>query len=143
MPNFQQVIVCGHAGKDPEITYSKSGDMAIGKFSVAVTKKGYKGREDHTEWFNVTCFGATAEKYVGPYLRKGDVVLVSGELRSRKWEDKYYTDLIANDVQIVSSKNQDSKPRETQKDMFDGDKPATQKQGAGPHGLDFDDDIPF
>lgn len=72
MPNFEQITILGHAGRTPELRRTQDG-TAVTNFSVAV--KNYKG---NTQWYDVSAFGNTAEKYVCPYLKKGQVVMVTG-----------------------------------------------------------------
>jgi len=104
MPNFQQVIAVGHLGADPEIRHSPTG-TAIANLRLAVTEK-WKDKatgeqKEQTEWIRVSVFGPSAEKYVGQYLSKGDVVMVKGKMQTRKWQDsagqdRYTTEVIAD-----------------------------------------------
>lgn len=153
MPNYQQITIMGHAGSDPEVRYA--GDNPVANFSVAVSEK-WKDKsgqqQEHTEWFRCTVWGATAEKYVGPFLHKGDAVWVKGKMKTRKWQDndgndRYSTELIADrfeGVQILSSPKgqggqgggQGSQRAQQQS------KPSQGGQGGAPR-QDFDDDLPF
>jgi single-strand DNA-binding protein len=99
-----------------------SGDgKAIATFSVA-TNESWKNKDgevqERTEWTRCTVFGATAEKYVQPYIKKGSLVYIEGSLKTDKWQDKdgnerYSTGVIANNyggVQILGggdTSNQD------------------------------------
>ena len=86
---FQQVVVIGRVGQDPELRAMPSG-QSVANFSIAVSEK-WKDKNDevqeHTEWFRCNAFGKTAE-VAGEYLKKGFSVSVAGRLRTRKWEDK-------------------------------------------------------
>ena len=80
MPYYAQTTVIGHAGGDPEIRYLPSGD-SVANFSVAYSEKwkGSNGEpQEKTEWYRVSVFGPTVEKYVQPYLLKGDLVMIVG-----------------------------------------------------------------
>lgn len=83
MPNFSQITILGHAGRDAELRTTQSG-KSVASFSVAV-KDSHSGE---TTWFNVATFGNTAEKYVGPYLKKGNIVHVVGTPKLNTYEGK-------------------------------------------------------
>ena len=74
MPNYAQVTVIGHLGRDPELKYTQSG-TAIVSCSIAV-KTGY-GDYAKTTWWNLTAFGKTAERF-NDWTRKGLAVQVVG-----------------------------------------------------------------
>lgn len=59
-------------------------------FSIAVTKttrKQDKSFEDYVSYFDVVLWGKGADRFK-PYCKKGSMVLVEGELRQDRWEDK-------------------------------------------------------
>lgn len=122
--------VAGHVGKDPESKDYQNGKTLV-NFSVA-SKTG----KDKTSWFNCTAFGKTAE-LVNQYVKKGSLIYVSGHIEIEKYEEKYYTKVIANSVSFLGSKKEDA-----------GQQPETHK-GLDRHGdiaqpkNDMDDDIPF
>lgn len=85
MPNYCDIIVVGHLGRDPEMRHMADG-KAIANFSIAVTDRG--GRDgDITSWFRCSLFGRQAE-IAEKYLRKGSAALVQGRMRERTWSDK-------------------------------------------------------
>lgn len=71
---YQQVIIVGNLGNDPEIRYLDD-DTAVCNFSVAANDR------DKTTWFRVTAWRKTAEA-VYQYMSKGRQVMVIGTLRS-------------------------------------------------------------
>lgn len=83
-----RVTLVGNLGRDPEVRYTQGG-TPVCNLSVAVTerRKEADAWKDHTEWFNVVCFGKTAEN-AGKFLKKGRQLFVEGRLQSRSWEDK-------------------------------------------------------
>jgi len=107
---LNQVTVIGNLGRDPELRHSQSG-VAMGTMNVAATSK-WKTRDgekhEHTEWFRVTMFGATAEN-CAKYLAKGSKVYVQGELRTREYEkdgeNKRITELMAQRVVFLTTAN--------------------------------------
>ena len=110
---LNKVLLVGRLGKDPEIRFSGDGN-AIANFSIA-TNETWKNKEgnqqEKTDWHNIVVFGASAEKYIQPYVKKGTLVSVEGKLQTRDWEDKdgnkrYTTEVIADlygGVQILGS----------------------------------------
>jgi len=103
MSTYQQVIVIGYVGKDPEVR--PFGDSVVAKFTVATTwirKSASDETQEETEWHRVTVFDRQA-KLVGENVRKGDKVFVEGRIRTNKWTDKNGVDrsvqeIIANRV---------------------------------------------
>lgn len=89
MASFNQVILLGNLGADPELKTLKSGAL-LASLSVATTRK-YKtsaGEDiEETEWHRVKLFRQTAE-VAQKYLRKGSCVFVQGFLRTEKWTDR-------------------------------------------------------
>lgn len=132
MPNFQQVIIIGHMGRDPEIRHLPSGD-ALANFSVATSEK-WKDASDtwheETEWHRVVVFGKQVDAYVSKYLHRGDAVMVRGKLKTRQWEKegvtRYSTEIVADRFGGV---------------MGMGGKAGAVSTAAGAQGVD--DDLPF
>lgn len=86
---FQQIMVVGYLGRDPEMRYMDSGD-AVTNFSVATSRswKDKNGeRQEDTTWHNVSVWGNQASP-CNQYLHKGDPVLVVGRCQARAYADK-------------------------------------------------------
>lgn len=108
--SVNKVILLGNLGKDAELSYLPSG-QAVSKFSLA-TNRRWKDKngemQDETEWHNIVVWGKTAENLT-QYLTKGRQVYVEGRIKSRTWEGRdgskhYSTDIVANDVVLVSGR---------------------------------------
>jgi single-strand DNA-binding protein len=88
--SFQQVIIIGNLGRDPEMKYTPSG-VPVTKFSVAVSRSwtGQDGqKQEKTVWFNVSAWTKLAE-FASQYLTKGQSVVVVGEIDEvRVWQDQ-------------------------------------------------------
>ena len=82
---YQQIIIVGNLGKDPEMRYTPSG-TPVTSLSVATNRK-YTGSDGQvvkeTTWFRVSVFGKMAET-CAQYLKKGSAVLVEGRLTPDK-----------------------------------------------------------
>jgi len=165
-----KVILIGNLGNDPELRYTPTGS-AVANVSLATSEtwrdKQSGELQDRTEWHRIVFFNRLAE-IVGEYLRKGSKIYVEGILRTRKWQDKtgvdrYTTEIIANEMHILDSRNSNSN-----NDNYDQSSNANSNtssssfsQGTAQNnhgssssnntptpepvtsGADFDDDIPF
>lgn len=138
MPYLNEHTVMGHLGKDVELRYMPNGN-SVANFSVATSEK-WKDKQtgeqkERTDWHNVVVYGKPAE-WAGEH-RKGELVLVKGPSRTRKWQDKsgqdrYTTEIHAQDVKWFQRSESSSEGRQSE--------PASYEGGGG---LDPNDDIPF
>ena len=133
----------GNLGNDCEQRYTQSGDSVV-SFSVGV-KSGF-GDKASTTWAKCAMFGKRGEA-VAPYLKKGTLVGISGEVNNREYQDKegqkrYSLDVRVNDLTLLGGKSDRS---ESNAPSQPADKPQQRNaQGAQGGGMaDMDDDIPF
>ena len=100
MPNTNIVILEGHLGKDPE-SKELNGGVIVCNFSIATST----GRDEkkRTQWHSCKCFGSQATE-LAMNGRTGDVVSLTGRIEYRKWEEKYYTDIIADHLRLAKKK---------------------------------------
>lgn len=109
--DLNKVMLTGHLGADPEMRYTTQGS-AVTTFRVASNRswKSSDGTQhDDTEWFRVVAWDKLGE-ICNQYLTKGTRVYVEGRLQTRKWQDqtgqdRYLTEVIAQDMIMLSSKN--------------------------------------
>lgn len=78
------VVVSGNLVEDPDMRYTGSG-MPVTKFRIGV--RGGGRDKDDTLFIDVQCWDKLADS-VADLKRKGDYVVVQGQLREDKWEDK-------------------------------------------------------
>ena len=149
MRGVNKVILVGNLGNDPEVRYTPAG-AAIANMTIA-TSESWKDKatgqaQDRTEWHKVVMFNKLGE-IAGQYLSKGSKVYIEGSLRTRKWQDKsgadrYTTEIVASEMQMLDSKPQDGQQAARQQ-------PAHTKQAVAEplpplaNFDDFDDSIPF
>lgn len=79
---FQNLIIVGNLGRDPELRYTPQG-TPVTNFSMAVNRKWTSSdgtQNEEVTWFRITCWGRLAET-TSQYLTKGRQVLVEGILR--------------------------------------------------------------
>lgn len=156
MSTVNMVVLMGYLGADPESRSLPSGD-AVCNFRIATTErwtdKGTREKREATEWHSITAFGRQAE-IVTEYLRKGKLVHIVGQLRTRKWSDKngverYSTEVVMRQMQMVSTgkrEDVDAETGEIKPRAQAAKKPAQREAGlpGGGHAEhEFDDDIPF
>lgn len=103
--NINQVFLSGNVVADAELRYTKTGKPVL-TFRMATNK--YVNEVQSTSYHNIVCW-VDAEVYSG--LRKGDFVAVSGELRSRSYEDKtgakrYVTEVVAQNLTYGLKQNE-------------------------------------
>ncbi len=97
---INQCNLAGYLTRDAEVV---SGERARANFGIAVN--GYK---DSVLFMNCTAWGKLAEN-VGPNLKKGQPIYVTGELLQNEWEDKEGNekksiDLNVRNIQYLSAK---------------------------------------
>ena len=127
----------GNLGRDCDTRHPAAGDAVV-SFSVGV-KAGF-GDKATTTWANCSMFGKRGES-VAPYLKKGALVGISGELNNREYQDKegqkrYSLDVRVSDLTLLGGKQSgDSAPSQ----------PAKPRNAQGAQGGAFDDsdEIPF
>lgn len=85
MSGWQQVIIVGNLGRDPESRALPDG-TEVCNFSVAVTEKWTAAgeKQEKTTWFNCSAFGKAA-KVPQTYLRKGSTVMLVGTVSARAY----------------------------------------------------------
>ena len=121
----------GNLGNQAEQRYTGNGDSIV-SFSVAV-KSGY-GDKAITTWVRCSMFGKMGESVL-PYLTKGALVGVSGELANREYTDKEgqkrsILEVRVNDLTLLGGKPEQS------------ERPAA-KQEAKQQSHELESDIPF
>ncbi len=85
--SINRAIVGGNLGADPEIRMTQAG-VAVLRLRVATNQAYYDSSNklvERTDWHDVALFGARAEG-LARFLKKGDPVVVEGELRSSVYE---------------------------------------------------------
>ena len=83
---FNNVVLIGRAGSEPEIKYFDSGN-AKANVSIAVNRFKGKGAEPETDWFRVDFWGKDAET-AAEYIKKGTLVSVEGRVSLNSWTDQ-------------------------------------------------------
>ena len=107
MASFNKVILVGNMTADPELKQTTSG-TSVCSFSIAVNRRFTKAEQGQqtVDFINVVSWRQNAE-FVSRYFKKGNPILVCGQLQTRTWTDnqgqkRYATEVIADEVSFVS-----------------------------------------
>ena len=108
MKTINKVEIQGFLGGDAEEKTFESGRTII-SMNIA-TNESYKNKKDewvtNTTWHNVTYWKNKKDENLD-FLKKGELVSVSGKLNTRKYTDKngqerYVTEVVANKIEKVA-----------------------------------------
>ena len=147
---MNQVVLIGRVAREIDLKFLPSG-MAVAKFSLAVDKElfGEKKQEainqgkPTADFINITVFGKSAENAAN-YLAKGNMCAINGRINTGSYTKDdgtkiYTTDVLANRVEFIGSKNNSNNNNSAQKGVDDIFQPA--EDIFQPIGDE--DDIPF
>ena len=110
---MNRVILMGRLTRDPNITYSQSGNnMAIARFTLAVDRRGRRqdgSDQQNADFIGCVCFDRQAE-FAEKYLRQGTKIAVTGRIQTgsytnREGQKVYTTDVVLDDIEFAESKN--------------------------------------
>lgn len=107
---LNDVKLQGRMTREPELRQTQSGKSVCG-FSLAV--KG-NGKDAPTDFFDCVAWGNTAE-FVSRYFSKGALMIVSGRLQTREWQDqngakRKSVEVVVNDAYFCESKQKQETP---------------------------------
>ena len=85
---LNHIVIMGRLTRDVELRSTQSG-VSVASFTVAVDRDytGRDGGEKQTDFIDCVAWRQTGE-FVNRYFRKGSMIVVSGRLQSRKWQDR-------------------------------------------------------
>lgn len=107
MASFNKVILIGNMTADPELKQTQSG-TSVCSFSIAVNRRFSKTEQGQTvDFINIVAWRQSAD-FVCRYFKKGNPILVCGQLQTRTWTDnqgqkRYATEVVADEVSFVAS----------------------------------------
>jgi len=103
---MNNVSLVGRLTADPTIN---GNEMKVAHFTVAVDRRFKKEGQPTADFISCVAFGKTAE-FVGKYFSKGKQIGLNGSIQTGSYTNKdgnkvYTTDVIAENVEFVGSKN--------------------------------------
>ena len=140
---LNHITIMGRLTRDPELRRTGSG-IAVASFTVAVDRDfgGRDGGERETDFIDCVAWRQTGE-FVSKYFTKGSMIVVSGRLQIRNWNDKdgnkrRSAEVVADNCYFGESKSQET--RGTQAPSYGGYTPPANDYAT----LDDDDaQLPF
>lgn len=100
---LNQCSFIGNLGQDPEIkSFTNGGRIANLRIGVSEKWKAKTSGEqkERTEWVAVVINSDGLVGVAERYLRKGSKVYVSGQLRTRKWQDQTGADRYSTEIML-------------------------------------------
>lgn len=103
---MNNVSLIGNLTRDIEIKMTTT-NKVITNFTLAVSRKSKNVQGDYeTDFINCVAWEKTAD-LLNKYTRKGSKVGITGEIRTRNYEDKdgkkvYITEILVNGVTLIS-----------------------------------------
>ena len=83
---LNHITIMGRLVRDPELRRTGSG-IAVASFTVAVDRDFAQDGKKETDFIECVAWRQTGE-FVSKYFRKGSMIVVSGRLQIRNWNDK-------------------------------------------------------
>ena len=112
------VILTGRLTHTPELRQTPSG-VFVCKFNIAVQRKYNKNKaEQETDFIEIEAWRGTAE-FVSKYFDKGDMIDITGRLKTYRWKDEndtthFGTSVLVESVEFAPTNNR--KPAESNPD---------------------------
>lgn len=114
-------VLTGRVTRDIELKFIPSTGLAVAKFNLAVDRGLYGEKKQEAEakglptadFINITVFGKSAENCAN-YLNKGNKCAVQGRISTGSYttqtgEKRYTTEVIADKVEFLESKERQAK----------------------------------
>ena len=152
---LNHIVIMGRLTRDPELRYTQS-QTPVASFTVAVDRDfgGRDGGEKQTDFIDCSAWRQTGE-FVSKYFRKGSMIVVSGRLQSRKWQDRDGNnrtswEISADNVYFGESRRRDEDSRDSYSannyggNSYDNSRSTSAPARSGFEDLGDDDgDLPF
>lgn len=108
---MNKVFLIGNLTKDPELASTSANGIKVCRFTLAVSRNYSKDGNRETDFLPVVVWRAQAEN-CAKYLKKGSRAAVCGSIQTRSYDDKdgnkrYVTEIVADEVQFLSTKGED------------------------------------
>ena len=142
---FNKVILIGNMVEDAELRTTPSG-VAVASFRIAVGRRFKQEGQPEADFVTIVTWRSSAE-FASKYFRKGDTVLVCGQLQQRGYTDKDGVkrttyEVVADEVSFAGYK----KPSEGES-VSSGEAKAEKPTASAVNGpfeeLGSEDDLPF
>lgn len=121
---INRVVLTGRITKELDPRKSQSG-MSILQFTLAVDRGHKKEGQPSADFINCIAFNKTADLMTS-YLHKGSLIGVDGRIQTRNYENRegqrvYVTEVIADSVTFLESRNQQPQPQRQSNSVYMND----------------------
>lgn len=148
---LNNISVMGRLTADPEVRQTPNG-VSVCSFTIA-NDKDFKRDGDAPNWIDCVAWRNNAE-FIGKYFKKGSLIVVTGTLQTRQYQDKNGNNRKATEVVVNQQYFAESK-RAADENQAGGYAPAAPQAPAAPVSYasadasdftvsgDAEDDLPF
>lgn len=98
---MNKVILCGNVSTDIDFKQTNGG-TPVAKFNIAVNRA-----KDGTDFVPIVAWNQMAEN-VNQYCKKGSKILIEGRMQVNEYEQKKYTEVVADKVEFLSKAKEDN-----------------------------------
>lgn len=103
---MNKVIILGNMCKDLEVSYTKTNNIKVGKFTLAVRRD-----KENTDFIQCIAYGKTVELMEKYCHEKGKKLGVIGRIQTGSYIDKdtkkvYTTDIVVEELDIIWDKKE-------------------------------------
>ena len=144
---MNKVVLIGNLTRDPELQTTTSG-VSVCRFSLAVTRRfaNNEGERD-ADFINIVVWRNQAEN-CHKYLKKGSKCAVVGRIQTSSYDaqdgtKRYTTDVVAEEVEFLSTKTQGSSEEYQAEDNTAGSKSTGKSDIVNKFEPIDDDNLPF
>lgn len=143
---FNKAILIGNMCADPELKQSASG-ISVCSFSIAVNRRRSKDGASETDFINIVAWRHTAE-FVCKYFKKGQAILICGQIQTRSWTDnngnkRYATEVVADEASFVGNKESAQSEKNEPCVPYGHTLPTAPVPAPSFEEISGDDDLPF
>lgn len=107
MASFNKVVLIGNMTADPELKQTQAG-ASVCSFNIAVNRKYNKDGNNECDFITCVAWRQQAE-FVCKYFKKGNPILICGQLQTRSYQDKQgnkrtATEVVVDEISFVGNK---------------------------------------
>ena len=151
--SINKVILLGRLGGAPEIRVSQDGNK-IARLSLATSEswkdKTTNEKKEKTDWHRVVIFSKGLAEVAEKFLKKGSLVYIEGQIKTRKYTDQSGTEKYTTEI-VLQQYNSNLTMLDNKSDNFNelespniesSLKQNTSNENANDFGIE-DDEVPF
>lgn len=107
---MNKIVLLGRLVKDPELRYVEGGEKVYTKFTIAVSRNFKSSNGERKKDFIPVIMWEKKAEIACKYLKKGDLVSISGRLITRSFEDdegkrRYIVEVSVEDFKAINYTN--------------------------------------